>query len=79
MLFGSRAQGKAREESDLDVIIISDEFRNIPFIKRMTTIRRAVRFPKHVDYLCYTPEEFENIKTTSSIVMDALEAYEEFP
>lgn len=39
----------------------------------MENMLKLVRFPKHVDYLCYTPEEFERIKDSSSIVEDALE------
>ncbi|WXG42308.1 MAG: nucleotidyltransferase domain-containing protein [Candidatus Freyarchaeum deiterrae] len=73
LFFGSRVTGNAKEESDLDVIIISEAFRGIPFIKRAEKVLKTARFPKHVDYLCYTPEEFERIKTTSSIIQDAME------
>jgi uncharacterized protein len=73
LFFGSRITGKATDESDIDIIIISNEFIGTPFIKRMEKILRIAKFPKHVDYLCYTPEEFENIKTSSSIIENALE------
>ena len=36
-------------------------------------VLRKARFEKHVDYICYTPTEFENIKDKSSIIMDAVE------
>jgi hypothetical protein len=36
-------------------------------------VMRSVRFQKYVDYLCYTPEEFETIKDASSVIEDALE------
>ncbi len=75
LIFGSRIKGNATEDSDIDVIIISDSFKNIPFIRRMERVLKAVRFPKHVDYLCYTPEEFERIKHASSIIEDALEQH----
>jgi len=48
-------------------------FKEIPFLERMPKVVRKTRFPKHVDYLCYFPDEFERIKKTSSVVMDALE------
>jgi len=70
--FGSRARGTATEESDLDIIIISKSFRDIPFLQRMPMILNRVQFAKHVDYLCYTPEEFRRVKQTSSILLDAL-------
>ena len=34
---------------------------------------KGIPFPKHVDYLCYTPDEYERIKDESSIIMDALD------
>lgn len=73
ILFGSCIKGEAKEESDLDVIVVARAFKGVPFLKRMPMVLRKTRFPKHVDYLCYFPEEFERVKKTSSVVMDALE------
>lgn len=73
IIFGSRITGKAYEGSDIDVLIISDFFKDITFIKRMPMVLKTARFEKHVDYICYTPTEFENIKDKSSVIMDALE------
>ncbi|KKM66033.1 hypothetical protein LCGC14_1485280 [marine sediment metagenome] len=73
LLFGSRIKRTSSKNSDLDVIIISDSFDKIPFISRMGYILKKFRFTKHIDYLCYTPEEFERIKDKSSILIDALE------
>jgi predicted nucleotidyltransferase len=71
--FGSRIRGTAREESDIDVILVSSYFNDIPFLKRMPLVLRKVPFPKHVDYICYTSTEYERIKGESSIIMDAIE------
>ena len=73
LLFGSRIKRTSNMNSDLDVIIISDSFYNIPFISRMSHVLKKFKFTKHIDYLCYTPEEFERIKDNSSILIDALE------
>jgi len=70
--FGSRISGVATDESDIDVIIISERFSGIPFISRMENILKAIRFPHHVDAICYTPDEFERMKTTSAIIENAL-------
>lgn len=73
LIFGSRIKGTSDMNSDLDVIIISNSFYNIPFISRMSHILKKFKFAKHIDYLCYTPEEFDRIKDKSSILIDALE------
>jgi predicted nucleotidyltransferase len=72
LLFGSRAAGTARPESDLDVIIVAEAFAGIPFVRRMAYVLGLVRFPRHVDYLCYTREEFARIRQSSSVVQGAL-------
>jgi len=74
LVFGSRARGTASRESDLDIIIIADRFAGIPFIERMPRMLKLVPFPKHVDYLCYTPDEFRRLNHTSSILIDAMDA-----
>lgn len=72
LVFGSRARGTANEESDIDIIIISKRFGEIPFIRRMPMMMKLIPFPKHIDYLCYPPEEFGRMKDASSIIIDAL-------
>ena len=71
-VFGSRVKGLATEESDIDLIIISEYFANIPFVQRMSRILRLADFDKHLDVLCYTPTEYEEIKQSSSLIQDAL-------
>ncbi|MDA1191652.1 MAG: nucleotidyltransferase domain-containing protein [Candidatus Poribacteria bacterium] len=71
LLFGSRVTGTASEESDIDVILVSSKFEGKPFFRRATPIRVATLFPKAVDYLCYTPEEYERIQRASIVVHDA--------
>lgn len=73
LLFGSRIRGTSNKYSDLDIIVISDSFQNIPFVNRMGHLLKKFKFQKHIDYLCYTPEEFERVKNQSSILIDALE------
>jgi predicted nucleotidyltransferase len=73
MIFGSRTTGQATEASDLDVIIISTDFKEIPFVKRMGELLKTAMFPKHVDYFCYTPEEFDRVKESSAVIAQAME------
>jgi predicted nucleotidyltransferase len=71
-LFGSRAKGNFNKDSDIDLIIVSETFKDVPMIRRMSVVLKELKFPKHIDVLCYTPEEFERIQNTSAIVKDAL-------
>ena len=73
MIFGSRASGEAREDSDLDIIIVSDVFKGVKFLKRMPMVLKKIKFPKHIDYICYSPDELERIKNSSSVIKDALQ------
>ena len=73
IVYGSRVKGTASSDSDLDVIIVSDAFEEIPFIERMPLLLKKYDFPNHVDYICYTIEEFNKIKNSSSLIIDALE------
>jgi len=72
ILFGSRVQGTAHEESDLDVIVVSEFFKNVPQHERFPLIRKRIRTPYSIDYLCYTPEEFKRMRTRSSVLEGAL-------
>lgn len=72
ILFGSRVQGTARDESDLDVIVISDAFIDIPQHERFPLVRKMINVPYSIDYLCYTPDEFNRMKTRSSVLDSAL-------
>ncbi|MBI5373865.1 MAG: nucleotidyltransferase domain-containing protein [Candidatus Schekmanbacteria bacterium] len=73
IIFGSRVRGVAKKDSDIDIIVISNYFEKIPFLKRMPLILKKVPFQKHVDYICYTPDEYKKIKDASSLISGALE------
>lgn len=76
ILFGSRINGVAHEYSDIDVIVVSNFFVDIPFIKRMPLVLKKTRFDKHIDFICYSTEEFNRTKTRSSVLINALERCE---
>jgi len=72
ILFGSRVSGKPRRWSDFDLIIVSEKF------EKEGGLRRGVWFYDYwdldypVDFLCYTPEEFNKLKNQITIVREAI-------
>jgi len=61
MLYGSYASGRANEESDLDLVIVSDSFKDMDLWERLSflgRIRAGIRKPMEI--LGLTKEEFES-------------------
>lgn len=71
IFFGSRARGDFLEESDYDFVIVSKDFRGIPFRDRIKKIYDFWRFKEDIEVLCYTPEEFEKKVKQVSVVREA--------
>lgn len=60
ILFGSRATGKARKDSDYDFLIISPKFKRIEWEKRSAKIYLLKKnIPAAMDIICLTPDEVE--------------------
>ena len=72
-LFGSYAKGTWLNDSDLDLIIISEKFRGLKIHERYVLVRNLLPNNISVELLLYTPEEFEKMKKKSIVVQDALE------
>jgi uncharacterized protein len=74
ILFGSRATGRARPDSDIDLILVSPCFEDVRFIKRMGLVREQIdpSYRVSMDVLCYTPEEFEVMSTGIGMVAEAV-------
>ena len=61
ILFGSYARGDARENSDVDLMIIAES--KLPRFKRSREIYKSLRpYPFGMDLLVYTPQEIEKGK-----------------
>ncbi len=72
IVFGSRVTGQQRESSDIDMIIVSDYFRQVSFVNRMGLVLKKLRPKRHLDAICYTPQEFQQVKQHSSVINNAL-------
>ena len=73
LLFGSRAYGKPHRWSDFDLIIVSKKFRNVDSLHRALGFYDFWNIKYPVDFLCYTPEEFNKLKKQITIVKEAVE------
>ena len=76
VLFGSRIRGDALVHSDLDVILVSDDFEGISFPERPSEIYRWYdqwKAPYPLEVLCYTWEEFRRKRRQIGLVRDAVE------
>ncbi len=60
ILFGSRARGDARPNSDIDILVISDAERDLPRHKRGLKTRVALaQIPIPLDVLFYSTDDIE--------------------
>jgi len=73
ILFGSRARGDFLKESDYDIIVVSEKFRGIPFLRRMEDVYELWDGDESIDIICYTPEEFDKKRKQIGIVSKAIE------
>ncbi len=69
LLFGSRATGKAHRYSDIDLLIISRNFADSNFRQRATKMYDYWDADYPVDFICYTPREFNALKRRGSIIV----------
>ncbi|MDI6721388.1 MAG: nucleotidyltransferase domain-containing protein [Candidatus Aenigmarchaeota archaeon] len=71
-LFGSMASGKSHKYSDIDLIVVSKRFRNKGILGRAPQLYMTWDLEYPVDFLCYTPEEFNKLKKQVTIVREAV-------
>ncbi len=72
IFFGSRVSGRPHDDSDIDLVIVSDYFEG-KRAKRALGFRSLWHLDYPVDFLCYTSAEFEKLSKQISIVREAVE------
>ncbi|MEW6376429.1 MAG: nucleotidyltransferase domain-containing protein [Thermodesulfobacteriota bacterium] len=75
-LFGSYATGHSRKGSDIDVAVISEDFKGMNLLKRFETIGLALakaRIMEPIEAIGYTKKEFE-LKGRGTFVGDEVKA-----
>lgn len=72
IMFGSRARGDNTSNSDLDLLIISPDFKNIKFFKRAAPFHLLWEYPLEIDIICLTPEEMSQKKKEIGSIQQAI-------
>ena len=68
ILYGSHAAGTAREDSDVDVVVISPSFSNKSYWQRIDILTEAIyRVFAPIEASAFTPEEW---KAEKSLIVD---------
>jgi len=68
ILFGSYALGHPHEHSDIDLVVISNDFKKMDLWERLTLLGRArVKMRHPMEILGYTEEEYRQQKRGSFI------------
>ena len=74
ILFGSYASGDARDDSDVDLLVVAET--DLPLRDRFPTVRRLLAdFPAAFDVCWKTPEEYRRWRTVVNHVVYFAEKY----
>jgi predicted nucleotidyltransferase len=71
-IFGSRAYGNPLLESDLDMIVVSEEFGKRSFIENMELLSRMWDGSFTLEMFPYTPEQLRKYAERKTVVSEAL-------
>jgi len=74
-IWGSQVWGTPNENSDIDIMLVSNVFQNRRFIIRGSEVARKLqtwsdKSIPDIDFLCYTPEEYEKKKQQVSLAKE---------
>ncbi|MEM4444117.1 MAG: nucleotidyltransferase domain-containing protein [Thermofilum sp.] len=72
-LFGSRVYGTPLADSDLDMVVVSEKFKERSFIENMELLSRLWDGSFTLEMFPYTPEQLEKYKGGKVVVTEALE------
>lgn len=73
ILFGSQVSGKKRRGSDVDLLIVARQKEKLRLISQLYHEWHSVqKMSLPVDFVCYTPEEFERLRSQVTLVRDAV-------
>jgi hypothetical protein len=65
--------GTPHRDSDIDLLIVSDDFAGTKFRARAGGFYAFWNLGYPVDFLCFSPDEVEELKEEPTVVREALE------
>lgn len=71
LLFGSSVSSNRLRESDIDLIVVSNDFKNMNLHERLFILQKFWNHNVDLEAFGYTVEEFSNLKDKSIILMEA--------
>lgn len=71
-LFGSQAWGKPHRDSDIDLLVVSEQFKGVKRLERAPDLYLKWDLNYPVDFICLTPDEFKRKKKQIGIVQQVL-------
>jgi len=74
ILYGSHAVEKTEEHSDIDLVVVSDDFKDMDLWERLCLLGRArIGIKRPMEILGYTEEEF-NVEQKGSFIGDEVKS-----
>ena len=71
-LFGSRATGKVKKSSDVDLLLVSKRFIGKRRLQRAPQLYMKWNLGYPVDFICLTPKEFLEKKNEVGMIQEAV-------
>jgi len=71
ILFGSSTRGDRLTESDIDLIVISKDFKGMGFPQRFLILQKNWKSKTNLEAFGFTPEEFAKLKNKSVLLQEA--------
>ncbi|MEM4818265.1 MAG: nucleotidyltransferase domain-containing protein [Candidatus Nezhaarchaeales archaeon] len=73
IIFGSTACGERLRDSNIDLIVVSEDFDGMPFEKRIMLLQKSWKHKVPLEAFAFTPNEIELLGRRSIVVQEALE------
>lgn len=72
ILFGSSVRGNRLVDSDIDLIVISNDFKQMSFPERFLILQKNWKSKTNLEVFGFTPEEFAKLKDKSIVLQEAV-------